>query len=219
MPGFTPAQRETFLAQLLRRRAAGETFAAIAATPGWPSRPTLRKWLRRRPDLDVPPLRARPTHWSQAVADEICERFHVESLRQICEDPAMPDRKSVYAWARARPDFAFRLLMVRLEARQPRTGRRSTYCDLIADDVVDAIFEAGSIAAACRSPDHPPARTVRDWAQAHPEFRRQIEIAYQMAHDRTLDARWAIADARLERRIAWHERRLARRRGPKVPPP
>lgn len=212
MPGFTPDQREALLAQLLQRRAAGETFAAIAATPGWPSRPTLRKWLRRRPDLDVPPLRARPVRWSQAIADEICERFHVESLRQICEDPAMPDRKSVYAWTRTRPAFARRLRDVRRETRQPWVGRRSTYCELIADDVVDAIFEAGSIAAACQGPDYPPARTVRDWVQAYPEFRRQVEIAYEMARERTLDARWAAAEARLERRIAWHERRLERER-------
>ncbi len=182
--GFTPAERAGLLALLLERRAAGESFDAICATPGWPSRPTLRKWLRRAPDLTVPRLRRPPVRWSPQVADEICERFHVQSLREICEDPAMPDRKSIDQWRRKHPAFAARLEAVRREAGQPRTGRRSTYCDLIADDVAEAVLEAGSIGAGCRSGDHPPARTVRDWANAHPDFARAIGIAMDMARER-----------------------------------
>ncbi|WP_293681466.1 hypothetical protein [uncultured Phenylobacterium sp.] len=181
--GYTPAERRRLLAALLERRAAGESFDAICATPGWPSRPTIRKWLRRAPDLRVPRLRRPSVRWSPRIADEICERFHVQSLREICEDPAMPDRTTLAQWRRKRPAFAARLEAVRAEARQPRTGRRSTYCDLIADDVADAVFEAGSIGAACRGPDHPPARTVRDWARAHPDFGRTIGIAMDMARE------------------------------------
>jgi len=180
------AERDRILAELLVRRAAGETFAAIAALPGFPSRPTLRKWLRRRPDLDVPPLRRPSVRWSQALADEICDLFEVLSLRAICEQPGMPDRKTLQNWRYAHPAFAARLEAVRLAARQPRTGRRSTYCELVADDIVDAVFEAGSIAAACRGPDFPPPRTVWDWVHAHPEFARQISIAYEMARERRL---------------------------------
>ncbi|HEY0646770.1 hypothetical protein [Phenylobacterium sp.] len=201
MPAFTPAERETFLALLVTRRAAGESFDAIAATPGWPSRPTLRKWLRRYPDLDVPPLRRPSVHWSAVLAREIVERFEFESLREICASPGMPDRKSLHNWRRARPDFDAALEAVRQATRQPPTGRRSTYTDLVADDVVWAVFEAGSIHAACQGPDQPPGRTVRDWARIHPEFARSLGIAYEMAHDRRIAPRLAAAEARLEARI------------------
>jgi transposase-like protein len=180
------AERDRILAELLVRRAAGETFAAIAALPGFPSRPTLRKWLRRRPDLHVPPLRRPSVRWSQALADEICDLFEVLSLREICEQPGMPDRKTLHAWRHIHPAFAVRLEAIRCATRQPPTGRRSTYCELVADDIVDAVFEAGSIAAACRGPDFPAPRTVWDWVHAHPEFARQIAIAYEMAKARRL---------------------------------
>ncbi len=184
---YPSAERARLLAELHVRRAAGESFDAIAATPGWPSRPTLRKWLRRAGGPPPPALRRPSVRRSPSLADEICERFHVQSLRELCAEPGMPDRKTLHQWRRKHPDFAARLDAVRVEARQPRTGRRSTYCDLIADDVADAVFEAGTIGAACRADDMPPARTVGDWTRAHPDFARHIRIAMEMAHER----RWA----------------------------
>lgn len=85
---------------------------------------------------------------------------------------------------------------------QPWTGRRSTYHPLYADDVVEAVFETGSIHAACQDPDQPPARTVRDWARAHPEFARQLDIAYEMARERRIGPLLEAAEARLDARIA-----------------
>lgn len=191
-----PAVRARLLAELVARRAAGQSFEAIAAAPGFPSRPTLRKWLRQTPGLQPPPIRARPVRWSQALADEICDRFEIHSLREICDQPGMPDRKTLDQWRRRHPGFAARLEAVRVEAGQPRTGRRSTYCELVADDIMDAVLAKGSVGAACRGPDHPPARTVRDWARARPDFARGLQIAYDMA----FEARHA---ARLEAIRAW----------------
>lgn len=180
---YTPADRARLLSQLAELRRAGWSFDRICAQPGWPSRPTLRKWLRRAPDISAPPLRRPSVRWSEAVADEICDRFYCESLREICEDEGMPDRKTLHKWQRARPDFAARLEAVRIEAGQPRRGRRSTYSYLVGEDVSDAVFETGTIAAACRLPGMPPARTVRDWVRAQPEFARWIEIAMETAEE------------------------------------
>lgn len=45
--------------------------------------------------------------YSEAVADEICERLsNGESLRTICLDDHMPDRNSVFAWIVRHEDFA-----------------------------------------------------------------------------------------------------------------
>lgn len=195
---YPPAERARLLAALVQRRAAGESFDAISATPGWPSRPTLRKWLRRAPGLAIPAIRQAPVRWSPALADEICERFHTQSLREICEDPAMPDRKTLHQWRRKHPAFAARLEAVRLEARQPRTGRRSTYCGLIAEDIADAVFDAGTIGAACRADHMPPRRTVDDWTRAHPDFARIIGIAMDMARERRMSPMIAAVRAWLD---------------------
>lgn len=180
---YAPDHRARLLAELVARRAAGETFSAIAATPGWPSRPTLRKWLRQSPELKVRALRRPPVRWSMAVALEICDRFGIYSLREICGQEDMPDRKTLHQWRRRHPWFDARLEAIRQAARQPPTGRRSTYCELIADDIVQEVFAKGSIGGACKGPDFPPARTVRDWAAAHPDFARRLQMAYDMAYE------------------------------------
>lgn len=192
MPTFTPTEREIFLTQLLARRAAGETFGAIAATPGWPSRPTLRKWLRRRPDLDVPQLRARPTRWSAALSRQICNRILAgQSLRAICADPAMPDRKSVDAWARARPGFARRLADARERSGAPRTGRASRFGyarDLIVAEMFPLLCRGATLDQVCSRADYPNKRTLYDWRRADPEIARQIELGMQIW-------RWTLAEA------------------------
>jgi hypothetical protein len=48
----------------------------------------------------------RPSTYSDEVAEIICDRMiNGESLVQICADPEMPSRASVYRWMDARPDF------------------------------------------------------------------------------------------------------------------
>ena len=82
--GNAPAERRRLLVELVARRQAGETFSAICATPGWPSRPTVRKWLRRAPKrraAAIPALRAPPVRWSPAVAAEVCAWIALKPLR------------------------------------------------------------------------------------------------------------------------------------------
>src|SRR5690349_11496226 len=122
---FASDLRDRILTQLYVRRAAGESFDAIAATPGWPSRPTLRKWIRQEGLPPPPAIRARPVRWSRKLANRICARHAFESLREICRDPAMPDRKTLDQWMRKRPWFAAALAQARRDADQPPTGRRS----------------------------------------------------------------------------------------------
>lgn len=54
----------------------------------------------------------KPQAWEfpQAIADEICDRLVLESLRKICADDHMPDRRDVYRRRRKDTEFdaAFR---------------------------------------------------------------------------------------------------------------
>ncbi|MBB0023646.1 terminase small subunit protein [Ralstonia pickettii] len=49
----------------------------------------------------------RPSSFTQAVADTICERLALgESLRAICRSEGMPDQSTVFDWLRKHEDFA-----------------------------------------------------------------------------------------------------------------
>lgn len=49
---------------------------------------------------------ARPTDYSQQLADIICARLaEGESLRTVCRDPDMPDKASVFRWMRTYKEF------------------------------------------------------------------------------------------------------------------
>lgn len=56
----------------------------------------------------------RPSEYTQAIADEICERLaEGEPLRQICRDERMPAWRTVYDWKAANEDFSARIAHAR----------------------------------------------------------------------------------------------------------
>jgi hypothetical protein len=102
---------------ILNGLAQGHGLRALCRGPGMPTRPTVMRWLRERPDfaalahyareaggLDQP---GRPSRHSPAIVDEIYMRLsHGEPLRTICRDASLPSRSTVQAWAARRPDVA-----------------------------------------------------------------------------------------------------------------
>jgi hypothetical protein len=69
----------------------------------------------------------RPSNYSAQIADSICERLAAgESLRQICTDAKMPDRKTVDRWADQFPEFAAR-----------RARAREAQADGLFDEMAD----------------------------------------------------------------------------------
>jgi hypothetical protein len=74
----------------------------------------------------------RPTKYSEALADRICEAMvNGQDLMSICNSPGFPDRTTVYRWAWSNPGFATRLEKAR---------------EALADH---AAYEIGQIAANC----------------------------------------------------------------------
>ncbi|WP_045764622.1 hypothetical protein [Xanthomonas albilineans] len=58
----------------------------------------------------------RPSLYSEALADEICEAIaDGDSLRQVCKRPGMPDRRTVDRWMAADGDFAAKCARAREE--------------------------------------------------------------------------------------------------------
>lgn len=69
----------------------------------------------------------RPTDFTQAVADTICERIaDGESLRAICDDDDMPGKSTVFRWLAADQSF------------QDQYARaREAQADSLVDDMLD----------------------------------------------------------------------------------
>jgi len=185
-----PETRARLLADLIHRRRAGESFEAICATPGWPSRRTLRKWLRQEGLAEaVPALRRRPVRWSRRLANLICQRLACgEGLRELCRDPAMPDRKTLAQWQARRPAFADRMWVARFDGGSLQAGRKTRRTPALLDEIYLRLCQEGVLKHVCAEPGMPNARTVRDWARQSPRFAAALALARQIHHEACADA-------------------------------
>ena len=58
----------------------------------------------------------RPSLYTDELAERICERLAGdESMRAICSDSDMPDRKTVARWCEASPEFAAKCARARVD--------------------------------------------------------------------------------------------------------
>lgn len=70
---------------------------------------------------------ARPSSFSQDIADAICERLaSPESLRSICDDEDMPSKTTVLRWLRQNEEF-----------RAQYARAREDQADAFADEILD----------------------------------------------------------------------------------
>jgi hypothetical protein len=91
----------------------------------------------------------RPSDYSEAVADAICERLaDGESLRAICADEAMPHRATVFRWLEAHPAF-----------RDQYARAREEQAEALADEIVGIADEECTMV---RGSKHPNAKADDD---------------------------------------------------------
>lgn len=119
---------------IVRRVALGEPVTAICAEPGMPTHGTVSNWARARRGFGRSLRRAKeaagwttPMHpgprYCEAQAMEIYARLcEGESLKSICQDPAMPGHSTVYRWRELFPEFAATL-------RAAREVQAELFCD------------------------------------------------------------------------------------------
>lgn len=70
---------------------------------------------------------ARPSEYSQAKAELICERLaNGESLRSICSDDGMPRQATVFRWLASNKEF-----------REQYAHAREAQAELMADQIVE----------------------------------------------------------------------------------
>ncbi|MBU1377469.1 MAG: hypothetical protein KKE02_21195 [Alphaproteobacteria bacterium] len=176
-------------------------------------RPKAVRTLARQPA----PVGIYAPSYDAALAAGLCRRLAAgESLRSMCRaDPAMPTEKTVWNWARARPDFAAAKAMAmaisraadrarhaerraakleRWEARAAtsRDGRarippRSTYTPEIGAAICHRLCLGEALYRVCRDPAMPSQGTVYNWLRADPVFRAMYQRAKAVAFVHVVD--------------------------------
>ncbi len=77
---------------------------------------------------------ARPSHYSDELAAEICRRIaDGESLRKVCRDEAMPDKSTVLRWL---------ALKANLEFRDQYARAREMWADSLFDETLEIADDA-----------------------------------------------------------------------------
>lgn len=72
-------------------------------------------------------MTGRPSSFTQEIADAICERIaDGQSLREICRDESMPDKKTVLRWLAEREEF-----------RAQYASAREAQADHFADEILE----------------------------------------------------------------------------------
>ncbi|WP_293907812.1 hypothetical protein [Phenylobacterium sp.] len=194
---FDPADRQRLLDALFERRFAGETFEQICATPGWPTRPTLRRWLREGPGLAEHARACRRVSreprerfaFDPRAAEELLRRIRFgEPLGRLIREPHLPQRRALNAWKAANPLFAAELAAAKAFAdpQRRRYGRRRArpcYDDeALADRIVLALIRGATLPLVYRDPALPTPLGLRRWRKADPEFDQVIRGALVFGH-------------------------------------
>ncbi len=142
-------------------------------------------------------LAREPVTYSVLIARAICDRVAGgEGVARICEDPAMPTRRTVQAWAERRPEFARDLERARrLGGMSGKAGGVLTYSELIGHEICHRIAEGESIGAICADPTMPCFSTVYRWRRTIPPFAEMLRVARETQAEKFCEMGWELAQA------------------------
>ncbi|HET6970878.1 MAG TPA: hypothetical protein VFH92_07130 [Phenylobacterium sp.] len=195
MASYTPAERARMLGALYIRISSGESLEGIASTPGWPSRPTLRKWIGETPGLAQSLAEARGVRrvrerfpFSAHVGEMLLRRVRLgEPLGHLIRQPGMPRRRELNAWKRQNLLFAAELEDAKAfadhERRRYRPRRsRLRYSEAIADRIILAVHRGATMPQIYREPHFPTRLGMRRWRHAEPVFAAALESAQRVGH-------------------------------------
>jgi hypothetical protein len=132
--------------------------------------------------------------FSADVARAVCVRVAAgETLRAVCGDPAMPSEASLRRWARDRPAFARIYARARAMGNRQGMGRASTYCPVIAHEIVTRVSEGETLTAIAQDPAMPSMGSMFYWRKANPEFAEALRLAREALAERFSDLGWQMA--------------------------
>jgi hypothetical protein len=132
--------------------------------------------------------------FSAKVSREVCVRIAAgETQGAINADPAMPSRATIGRWARERPAFAKVLARAKALARREGVGPNSTWCPVVAHEIVARLAEGETLTAIAEDPAMPSMGTMFYWRNAKPEFAEAMRLAREAVAERFSDLGWRMA--------------------------
>ena len=157
------------------------------------------------------PARAYVTY-SRALGRRICQRVAAgETLRAICAEPDMPSTAAVRRWAQHNDDFAEVYRRARAAASQ--WGHpNSTFCPLVAQEIVTRVSEGESLSAIAEDPAMPSMGTIFYWRRTKPEFAEDLRTAREALAERFSDLGWRMAEEATTETVALTRLRLGQLR-------
>ena len=145
------------------------------------------------PPEPPPPQAPRPyVKFSADLARRICVRVAAgESLRAICAEPEMPCTATVRRWAKRE---MFAKIYRRARAAGARWGHpNSTYCPVIAHEVVTRVSEGETLTSNAGDPAMPTMGCLFYWRKSNPEFGEDLRLAREALAERFSDLGWRMA--------------------------
>ncbi|MET0272446.1 MAG: hypothetical protein ABW360_05610 [Phenylobacterium sp.] len=177
-------------AELLARVTAGETIAAVCATPGFPKPATVCFWARRDPEFRADLARAktigahrRRYDFDEATAQALLARIRTgEGIVSILRDPAMPSRRVYARWRATEGHFqeeVGRLNAMKRQENGHRLRRRYRAFDqVLADRIHVAVAKGAPLEATLRAdPELPGRPALTRWRAQNREFDRALRTA------------------------------------------
>lgn len=195
MPTYDVTDRARLWEPLWNCLVAGMSLDQIAARPGWPSRPTLRKWAREDPMFasviaEGQRLRGLRERWpfDAAAAQDLLHRIRLgEPLTWLLRQPGRPHRRVLNAWKRQDPAFAAELEAAKAFAdpsrrRYGRRRARMRFDQDVADRIMLAVLRGATLPQLGRDPTLPSPIGLERWRKADPEFDAAMRSAMKIGH-------------------------------------
>jgi hypothetical protein len=88
----------------------------------------------------------RPSDYTQAIADEICERLiDGESLRSILHSEHLPSKKTIYSWLMHNPEFLNQYTQAREIQADTFVDEMTDIADDGTNDYMEKVLQSGEI--------------------------------------------------------------------------
>ena len=132
--------------------------------------------------------------FSAKLARVVCARVAAgESQLAICADPGMPSRATLGRWARERPAFARIFARARALGGRNPMGRPSSYCPVVAHEVLVRVTEGETLSSISRDPAMPSMDVIFHWRRTNADFAQAMRQAREVLAERFCDMGWQMA--------------------------
>jgi len=185
---------EDQVVQLLEQ---GRSLHHIETLPGMPSRMTIHRWAKARPEFAERMAEARAVARGRAAvlladggfdaarAEAFLDRVRAgDAVRDLVRRPEGPHRELLDRWKRAQPAFAAALATAVRFAHAGRSERALgwPFDEAVADRIILRVIRGEALPVLMKDPALPGRDALRRWRRRHPDFDAALKAAMRVGH-------------------------------------